>query len=136
MFAATDSPAVNRAVVEQARRIGVLACRVDTDEEVAGDFAVPAVLRDGSLLVAVSSGSPALSARIRDYLAQMVDRRWARMADAMGSLRPTILARLSPSVRAEVFDELFSDAGLSELDRGGLDGLRRWLCSRYPQLKD
>src|SRR5690242_5848317 len=42
VFAATDLPAVNDAVVRDARARGVLATRADSDEEDPGDFTVPA----------------------------------------------------------------------------------------------
>jgi len=56
VFAATDSPDVNDAIVRDARAIGALVCRADVDEDNAGDFATPAMLREGALLITVSSG--------------------------------------------------------------------------------
>src|SRR5438045_3998178 len=47
VFAATDDPSVNEAVVRDARQMGVLVCRTDADAEQAGDFATPAVIRRG-----------------------------------------------------------------------------------------
>jgi len=135
VFAATDSPDVNDAVVQEARRIGAWVCRADTDDENVGDFATPAMLREGSLLVTVSSGgSPALSASIRDQLAQAIDPRWARMAEAMRVLRPILRRELAPERRREVFRELCSGAAMDELARGGIEQLQSWLRSRFPEL--
>jgi len=135
VFAATDSSDVNDAIVRDARKIGALVCRADVDEENAGDFATPAMFRDGSVLVTVSSGgSPALSALIRDRLAPGINPIWSRMAAVMQTLRPVIRQRIAPSRRREVFRELCSDAAMNELERGGDERLRSWLRSKFPEL--
>src|SRR5437763_5927763 len=38
VFAATDSPEVNDAVIREARRRKIWGCRADTDEDLPGDF--------------------------------------------------------------------------------------------------
>ena len=45
VFAATDEQQVNDAVVRDARATNVLVCRADGDEDNAGDFATPAMIR-------------------------------------------------------------------------------------------
>ena len=42
VFAATDDPAVNEAIVRDAHELGLLVCRADVDEH-AGDFTTPAM---------------------------------------------------------------------------------------------
>ena len=137
VFAATDSPGVNDAVVQDARRIGALVCRADVDEDNAGDFATPAMMRDGPLLITISSGgSPALSALNSDRLAAAMDPRWSQMAQAMQSLRPLIRAKLPPPRRAEAFRLLCSDAAMDELAREGIEGFTAWLRGKYPELDE
>jgi siroheme synthase-like protein len=135
VFAATDSPTVNESVVRDAREMGALTCRADVDEDNAGDFATPAMLRKEPLLVTVSSGgSPALSAMIRDRIAQLLDPRWIELASAMRTLRPSIRLSLPPARRREVFRQLCSDAAMDELASAGIDGLKRWLKTQFTEL--
>src|SRR5687767_9787584 len=94
VFAATDDPSVNAAIVRDAHRLGVLVNRADGDDGEPGDFSVPAVLREGELVVTVSAGgAPALAATVRDRLRKTLDRRWVKMAEAMKDLRPRITGR-------------------------------------------
>lgn len=68
VIAATDNPAVNREVVNAARRGKILANSVD--EAVGSDFIFPAIIRRGDLLIAVSTSGkrPALARKIRQEL--------------------------------------------------------------------
>jgi siroheme synthase-like protein len=135
-FAATDDPAVNAAVVRDARARGILVNRADADDAEPGDFVTPARLHEHAVTVTVSAGSPALAALIRDGVRQRWDDRWSRMADAMQVLRPTILrqAALPETRRREVFRALATPAALDALAEGGMDGLRVWLAGRFPEL--
>lgn len=135
VFAATDSPKVNDQVVQDAHRIHALVCRADVYEENAGDFHTPAMLRDGELLVTISSGgSPALSALIRDRLHAAIDPNWPKMAGAMKTIRPILKKQLSPQRRKEAFHELCSDPAMETLAKQGVEGLNRWLAQKYPEL--
>jgi siroheme synthase-like protein len=137
VFAATDSPVVNEQVVRDARGRCVLVCRADSDDQNPGDFATPARMDRGALVVTVSTaGSPALAARIRDGIAQRLDPRWPAMADALQELRPMILRRLAddPKQRTEALRRLASDQAMDTLSKSGIDGLKRWLGEQFPQL--
>jgi siroheme synthase-like protein len=139
VFAATDSADVNGAVVADARRLGIWVNRADADDDLAGDFTLPANLRDGPVLIAVSAGgSPALAATIRDELRGKMDRRWAQLADAMQTLRPRIRAarQLDPVRRRTLLRELASAEALAAVSAGGADGLWRWAAERYPELDE
>ncbi len=134
VFAATDSGDVNDAIVRDSAKIGALVCRADVDEDHAGDFATPAMIRDGALLITVSSGgSPALSALIRDRLKNAIDPRWSMMADAMQQLRPTLRKSLAPSRRKQAFRDLCSEDAFNALSAGGIEQLLQWLRVKYPE---
>lgn len=136
VFAATDRPEVNDAVVNDARRLGLLVNRADGDDALPGDFSTPALLMAGRITIAVASASPALTAAVRNDLARRLDPRFVAMADALANLRPMIRASgVSQWRRAEIFRELAADAALDILRDGGLDGLKRWLLGRYPELQ-
>jgi len=135
VFAATDQPDVNDAVVRDARAANLLVNRADSDDELAGDFVVPASHATRALLITVSAGSPALSRMIRDRLAQSVRPQWDAMAELMRTIRPAIRrANLDIAKRRVIFRDLATDQALDILERTGEDGLRRWLLERHPEL--
>jgi siroheme synthase-like protein len=135
VFAATDSADVNDAVLRDARARHALACRADADDEEPGDFVTPARLARGPVVVTVSAGSAALSAAVRDGLANAFDERWARMAEAMRELRPRVRAsNLDQRRRAEVFRDLASAEAFATLAAGGAGALGDWIAARYPEL--
>ena len=139
VFAATDEQQVNDAVVRDARAMNVLVCRADGDEDNAGDFATPAMIRRGPVLVAVStSGSPALAAKLRDTIENQLDPRFVEMAEIMQTLRPTIHAirSLVASRRRDVFRSLASDEALEMLGTDGREALMRWVVTRFPEIED
>lgn len=136
VFAATDVADVNAAVVRDAKRRGVLVSRADSDEDEQGDFVTPARYQNGPVVVAVSAGSAALAARVRDLIGRSFDPSWAKMAEAMQTLRPAIrgAAGLDGKRRAEIFRALATPEAL----RAAADGtpaVSAWLGERYPELK-
>lgn len=136
VFAATDRPDVNEAVVRDARERGVLVARADSDDAEPGDFTTPAHFREGPVIVSVSAGSAALAASIRDDLAERFDPRWSVMAELMKTLRPLVLKTLStnPDRRAKVLRALATDEAIARADQG-LPGVLAWLVERYPEFK-
>lgn len=91
VFAATDHPAANRAVAEEARRRGILADI--TDAPWLGSFTSPAAVSRGELLLTVSTGgqAPALSRRIREELETMFGPEYAAVLDLLGRVREKLL---------------------------------------------
>src|SRR5438105_4101483 len=124
VFAATNVPAVNEAVVRDARERRILVNRADADEQEPGDFSTPAKFGRGPVVVSVSAGSPALAAFIRDRIAEQFQPVWAEMADAMQLLRPIVLsaAGLDEARRRIIFRELASAAALDVLPQRGRAG--------------
>jgi siroheme synthase-like protein len=144
VFACTDSPVVNEQVVRDAHARGILVNRTDTtsggagdDEATAGDFTVPARLREGNITVTVSAGSAALAAAVRDGLKRGWDPGWTAMADAMSILRPKFLAdsRLDPPARRAIFRDLASEEAIAIARDGGLAAIESWLATRHAPLR-
>ena len=83
---------MNEAVVEDARRLGVLVCRADGDDDQGSDFLVPAALRRGLLTVAVSCRrAPVVAAlRVRDEIGAGLSDGWVKLAEAMQQIRTMI----------------------------------------------
>jgi hypothetical protein len=75
---------------------------------------------------------------VRDDLSAKIDNRYLRMADAMQTLRPALLAmtHLDESRRREIFRKLVTPQALTVMSDEGLAGLREWLASHYPELKE
>ena len=136
VFAATDDPDVNEAVVRDARSRGLLVNRADADDDEPGDFVTPARFTMSAVTVTVTAGSPALAVFIRNGIAQRWDLNWSRMADAMQGLRPLIVARKDIHVRRRrrMFHELATDQAVEVLAAGGIEALRAWLLAKYPEL--
>jgi precorrin-2 dehydrogenase/sirohydrochlorin ferrochelatase len=80
VMAATDDPEFNDEIVDRCRKNGTLVGRVDEGER---DFIVPAILRMGSVTVAVATGgkSPALARMLREKLEAQIGIEYALMAD-------------------------------------------------------
>jgi precorrin-2 dehydrogenase len=136
VFAATDSAAVNDAVVTEARQRGIWVNRADPDEDDPADFVTPAVLRCGGITVAVSaSGSPALAAVVRDLLAGSLGNEWINLAEALRELRPRIKSAGIPIARRrEIFRDLATPESANILAADGYEALWTWISNKYPEL--
>ena len=129
VFAATDSPAVNDAVVRDCRRAKIWCNRVDDGGDLPGDFTAAARFDIGPVTVTVNAGSAGLSAVIRDKLSTRFEPTWADMAAAMVDIRPLIKSRWrdDPAARRAAFQELTTDEAFSILSTRGRVGLENWL---------
>jgi siroheme synthase-like protein len=132
VFAATNVPAVNAAVVRDAHARGLLVQRADEAQEDGGDFSTPALWRDQDLAVTVSAGGhPTLAAAIRDQLQQQIDPRWKTMAQAMRVLRPRAQSTLAnEAARRAVLREMAGHEAMDVLEREGIEGLWAWLLKK------
>jgi precorrin-2 dehydrogenase/sirohydrochlorin ferrochelatase len=98
--------AVNRRVVADAKRGDILVS--SASDPMAGDFAVPAVWRDGPVTLTVSTGgaSPALAAVLRDRAAAALGPEAAGLARLLAELRPQVLALLpDPEARRRLLTD-------------------------------
>lgn len=91
VFACTDDRAVNQGVGAEAREAGIPVLVADSQEE--STFFSPAVHRDGSLLVGVSTGgaSPSLARLLRDRVATLFGNG---KADELAAAREARRARI------------------------------------------
>ena len=91
VIAATSDPEVNQQIYDEAQRRGILANVVDVPP--LCDFYYPAVVRRGSLVVAVSSQgeSPHLAQRVRDEISQLLPEELDEAVQCIGDQRRRIL---------------------------------------------
>jgi len=114
VMAATDDEETNRRAAADARRAGIPVNVADKPEEC--DFILPAVLRRGSVTVAVGTGgaSPALAAHLRRRLLETIGSEYAMAAEILGKLREILeKTGVEPGKRREIFNRLVG-AGLAE----------------------
>jgi precorrin-2 dehydrogenase/sirohydrochlorin ferrochelatase len=92
VVAATDDPAVNRAVFAEATETGVLCNAVD--DPPFCDFYFPSVVRRGDLQVAISTAgnSPALAQQLRKELNEQLPLDLGEWLANLGNLRREVVA--------------------------------------------
>jgi siroheme synthase-like protein len=87
-------PGVRDAIAADARAAGVL---VNVMDDVPNcDFAAPAIVRRGDLVVAVGTGgrAPALASRLRAELGDRFGPEWTELVDLVGRVRTATLPNL------------------------------------------
>ncbi len=89
--AATDDPAVNRAVFAEAEAANILVNAVD--DPPFCDFYFPSVVRRGDLQIAISTAghSPALAQRLRKEINQLLPLDTGDWLNELGNLRREVL---------------------------------------------
>src|SRR5687767_9269060 len=90
--AATGDPTENARIHAEAEREGVLLNAVDDPAHC--HFAVPSVLRQGDLVVTVSTGgkAPAYARRLREELGRVVGPEHGTLVDLIGGVRAELRA--------------------------------------------
>jgi siroheme synthase-like protein len=127
---AAATPAVNRQVVADARAAGLWVCSASA---AAGDFRVPAVWREGGVLLTVSTAgaSPALAGALRDRAAAALGPAAAGLAATLAGLRPLMFARLAdPEARRRVLADWADPRWLALFDAGGAEAVRAEVVRR------
>ena len=109
VVAATDDPRVNARVRADARRAGVWVNVAD--DPARSDFIVPAVVRRGGFLLALSSGgaSPALMGELRRELDRLVPDDVGALVASLAKARDRIRRRLAdPAERRNALRRLLA----------------------------
>ncbi len=134
VIAATNDPALNRLIADDAQAAGVFVNVVDAPEH--STFAVPATLTRGALTVAVTTGgaSPVLARHVRQELEMVIGSEWGALAHLLGNAREQLkeafpdpaerAAAVEQLLRSPIADLLASGAHdrAAELVRDSLDG--------------
>ena len=130
--ASSDDPAERDRIAAEARARGVL---VNVMDDVPNcDFAAPAIVRRGDLVLAISTGgsSPALARRLREDLQARYGPEWAAVLDVLRGVRAETLTELGDlrerSRRWRAALDLDEAEGL--VRSGRADELRRRLLER------
>lgn len=128
VFSATDDPEVSRAVFEEAARIGALTNTAD--QPALCDFIMPAMVRRGDVVIAISTGgtSPGLAARLRQEIEKVVGPEYAQLAELMAGAREEIRQRISdPEIRKAVHYRILDSDIIELLKRNDVAAAERRL---------
>src|SRR4051812_46792939 len=109
VIAATDDPQVNAEVAHTAHRARILVNVVD--DPAAGSFNTVAAVRQGDLLLAISTGgaSPAVAAFVRRKLAGSFGPEYSELLVILRELRRMRMHQISPRQRFEIWHKLASE---------------------------
>jgi precorrin-2 dehydrogenase/sirohydrochlorin ferrochelatase len=131
VMAATDSPDVNQRVHADAAALGLWINVADRPE--LCNFIVPAVLRRGRLLAAVSTSgsSPAAASLLRDRIAQTLGEEIEPFLDFAAEYRELVKRKVpDPERRRRLLTELFTGDVLDRVQAGDWEALRERLLEK------
>ncbi len=102
VFAATDDPAVQKMVAEEAAHYHVLLNSADNPP--LSDFHVPAKIRRRDFVIAVSTGggSPALARLLKLQLAREYGEEYGILVELMARIRRLVVSRFSSAEKNKV----------------------------------
>ncbi len=126
VIAATDKPAINHAVREEALERKVL-CNVVDDPEFC-DFYVPSIHTTGDLKIAISSNamSPAISKKMRRELGDLYGPTVAEALRLMARAREKLKIEVPDyKERGRLLSKILGDQPLHEMEREGEAALAR-----------
>ena len=115
VISATDVPTIQEQVAAAARARRILINTVDSPE--LCDFIVPAVVRRGDVIAAISTSgtSPALAAALRASLEAHITQDTGRAARILGEIRGEVHARFpDPARRKQVFERIVESGILTD----------------------
>jgi len=119
-IAATNNQEVNKQIYKDCQEMGILCNVVDVPE--LCDFFVPAVVRRGSLQIAIGTNghSPAYAGHIRKKLEKIFTEEHGRFLEELDTLRPRIIEQLAdPTDRKAVFGKLVDDESFDYFTQKG-----------------
>jgi precorrin-2 dehydrogenase/sirohydrochlorin ferrochelatase len=122
VFGTTDQREVNVAIHAACTKRRI-PCNIADIPDLC-TFMVPAVITQGDLMIAISTGgsSPALARRIREDLEKRYGREYASMTRLMGELRKQVLRTGSTSQQnSKLFLEIVDSGILTALRENDMD---------------
>jgi precorrin-2 dehydrogenase/sirohydrochlorin ferrochelatase len=126
VFATTDNLEVNHLITASARKSHKLVNVANLPGE--SNFLVPAVVRRGNLIIAVSTSghSPALARKIRQELDRAFGHELSRFIEILGKIRQALMERIPhQGQRKRILDRLIHSEVLDLLRSGHLAQAKR-----------
>jgi precorrin-2 dehydrogenase/sirohydrochlorin ferrochelatase len=125
VIVATDNAEVNKTISADARALGIMINVADGPGQC--DFILPAVVRQGDLVISVSTGgrSPALAKKLRAELEASFGKEYATLLGIMGKTREERMARgCSVEENKRIFAALVNSDILDHIRAGNPDGVQ------------
>ncbi len=119
VIASTDDACINGRIARDCRRRKIPVNVVDVTH--LCEFIVPAIVEQGSIQLAVSTGgkSPALARTLKENLRELVGPEYAELNDLLGTLRPSAKKVLpTDQDRKRFFDGILARGVLEMLRQG------------------
>jgi precorrin-2 dehydrogenase/sirohydrochlorin ferrochelatase len=135
VIVATDDAVLNRSIARGAADFGCLVNVVDCPA--LSNFIVPAALRRGELLIAVSTAgaSPMLARRIREKLEKEFGEEYADFVALLAEVRKVVLDTVADGkTRARIFTALTDDRMLELLRAKGRDATKEEMMEAVRQI--
>jgi precorrin-2 dehydrogenase/sirohydrochlorin ferrochelatase len=130
VIGATDSAEINQKIAADAGALGIMVNIADDPGQ--SDFILPAVVRQGDLVISVSTGgkSPALARKLRAELEASFGQEYSTLLDIMGKVRKERLARGCPAEENKrIFTAIVNSDILDHIRKGNPDEVKD--CLRY-----
>lgn len=105
VIGATDRDDVNAKISRDGREKGILVNIVDDPDKC--DFVLPSLLKQGDLLIAISTGgkSPALAKKLREEMEQIFGTEYQTLLQVLGQLREKLVVKgRSPDENRRLFE--------------------------------
>lgn len=132
VIGSTDQEAVNQQVADDCSARNLIVNIVD--DPTKGNFFVPAVVRRGSLTIAVSTDgkSPMLARKIREELEKAFGPQYEEFLDMLGELREDVIRNVSnQDEKREILENFVDDMVLNLLREGRMDMVKERVLSAY-----
>lgn len=132
VICATDNKELNRKVAEQCLARKILVNVVNDPPQ--SNFFVPAVVRQGSLSIAVSTDgkSPLLAARIREQLEKTYGSEYADFLELLGQVRVDILEKEpDPETRRKILEQIVQSDIINLLKEKRYDEIKERVQNAY-----
>ena len=127
VFAATNDAETNKRVSDDCREMGLLVNVADSPE--ICDFIVPAVVKQGPIVVAVSTSGtlPMLARRLREEIGRKLSKDYARYAVKVGALRKLLMEQVGDRKKRQQVLKEISRIDVTELAAMSM----KELCTRF-----
>lgn len=119
VFAATDMADVNQAAADEAEALGILVNVVNDPTASSFGNMVTVQRPPFTAALATSGASPALAARLKTRLEQVITDADSDLASWLGEMRPLVKARLEAQAERESFWRALMDSDAPALVRDG-----------------
>ncbi|MGH2784578.1 MAG: precorrin-2 dehydrogenase/sirohydrochlorin ferrochelatase family protein [Actinomycetota bacterium] len=122
--AATDDEEVNKGVYAEATEAGIPVNVVDNTALCT--FIAPSIIRQGELVIAISTGgaAPALAVRIRERLEREFGEEYARFLDLTAELRESVTVPGDQDERAKAWYRVIDSDVMDLVRAGDMDAAR------------